>query len=101
MQILLRIVSLCLIVVALALLGADAITSFDKGGEITVRSVDQVWALLLPGGEAAFRIWAEHHWPPAALHAFDTIRTLPGWGVTGVPGVLLNFLSGRQRPGAA
>lgn len=96
----LRLISLVLIVIALGLLGADAITSLDKGGAITVRSVEQVWAMLGPGGADAFREWAQHHWPPAALHAFDTVLTLPGWGVTGVPGVILNFFSGRTR-GAA
>jgi hypothetical protein len=95
MQTVLRLISLVLILIALALLGFDALTSLDKGGEIAVRSVDQVWTMLSPGGVDAFRVWAQHHWPPAALHAFDTVLTLPGWGVTGVPGVLLNFFSGR------
>jgi len=96
LQTTLRLVSLVLVVFALALLGADAITSLDKGGELTVRSVEQVWTWVAQGGPDAFRVWAQHHWPPAALHAFDTILVLPGWAVTGVPGVILNFLSGRS-----
>jgi hypothetical protein len=95
MQVALRLIGLVLIALALMLLGADAVTSLDKGGEITVRSLEQVWSLIAPGGVAAFRVWAQHHWPPAAMHAFDTVLTLPGWGVTGVPGVVINFLAGR------
>lgn len=96
MQAALRLVSLALIVVALGLLGADAITSLDKGGEITVRSVEQVWSMLSPGGPGDFRIWAQRHWPPVALRLFQAVMILPGWAVTGVPGVILNFLAGRS-----
>jgi hypothetical protein len=95
MQVVLRLIGLVLIALALMLLGADAVTSLDKGGEITVRSVEQIWSLIAPGGVPVFKVWAQHHWPPAAMHAFDTFLTLPGWGVTGVPGVLVNFLAGR------
>jgi hypothetical protein len=95
MQVALRLIGLVLIALALMLLGADAVTSLDRGGEITVRSLEQVWSLIAPGGVATFKDWAQHHWPPAAMHAFDTVLTLPGWGVTGVPGVVINFLAGR------
>ena len=96
----LRLISLGLIALALMLLGADLISSLEKSGEITVRSVEQVWTMLSADGPATFRIWAEHHWPPVALHALQTVLTLPGWAVTGVPGVILNFLSGRTHPEA-
>jgi hypothetical protein len=43
-----------------------------------------------------FKDWAQHHWPPAAMHAFDTVLILPGWGVAGVLGVLLIFIAGRS-----
>ena len=46
MFVILRLVSLILIVAALMLLGADAVTSLENGGEIIVRSLDQVWALF-------------------------------------------------------
>ena len=91
----LRLISLVLIALALMLLGADLITSLEKGGEITVRSVEQVVAMFSAGGPASFRAWAAHHWPMTALHAMEAILTLPGWAVTGVPGVILNFFSGR------
>jgi hypothetical protein len=96
----LRLISLTLIALALMLLGADFVTSLEKGGEITVRSVEQVWAMFSADGPAAFRVWAEHHWPPAALHALQAVLTLPGWAVTGVPGVILNFVSGRTHADA-
>jgi hypothetical protein len=96
MQVALRLFSLILIALALMLLGADFVTSLEKGGEITVRSVEQVWALISPGGVAMFKDWAQHHWPPAAMHAFDTVLILPGWGVAGVLGVLLIFIAGRS-----
>jgi hypothetical protein len=91
----LRLISLVLIALALMLLGADFVTSLEKGGQITVRSVEQVWAMFSAGGPVWFRTWAEHHWPPMALHAIQAVLTLPGWAVTGVPGVILNFASGR------
>ena len=39
----LRFVSLALIIIALMLLGADMVTSLEKGGQIAVRSIEQVW----------------------------------------------------------
>ena len=49
MAVLMRLVSLILIVIALMLLGADAVTSLEKGGELTVRSLDMVWLIGEPG----------------------------------------------------
>ena len=95
----LRLISLVLISLALMLLGADLVYSLDKGGEITVRSVEQVWGMFSATGVASFKDWALHHWPPAVLHVFDGILTLPGWAVTGVPGVILNFIAGRAPDG--
>jgi len=90
----LRVVSLILIVTGLVLLGADALASLDKGGEITVRSLEQIWAMFAPESVAAFKAWLEHSVPWAA-HGVEAAMALPGWAITGVPGVLLNFLAGR------
>jgi hypothetical protein len=92
----LRLISLILIALALMLLGADAVTSLDKGGVLTVRSVEQVWAMFSAAGVASFRAWAQHHWSGAATHIADAILTLPGWALAGVIGVILNFVSGRS-----
>jgi hypothetical protein len=95
-----RLLSLLLIVTGLVLLGADALASLGKGGQITVRSLEQVWAMLAPGGLAAFKAWLEHSAPWAA-QPVETTMSLPGWAITGVPGVLLSFVAGRGRGGAA
>lgn len=96
MQVVLRLISLILIVSALMLLGADAVTSLEKGGEITVRSLDQVWGLLDKGGPQAFHGWLEHTLPAPVPSWIATLLALPGWAVTGVIGVILAFLFGRR-----
>ena len=95
----LRLISLILISLALMLLGADLVSSLDKGGEITVRSIEQVWALLAPGGADGFKAWAEHRFPPGVAQGIETVLGLPGWAVTGVLGVILNFVAGRGPAG--
>ncbi len=96
MLVALRFVSLILIALALMLLGADVVTSLDKGGEITVRSIEQVWALFSKGGVEAFQAWMGHVPPAPVARGIETVLALPGWAVSGVLGVLLNFLSGRS-----
>jgi len=91
-----RLVSLLLIVAALLLLGADVVTSLDKGGELTVRSVEQLWSMLSKQGADAFIAWTAHELPPAAAQAVLTVLHLPGWAITGVMGVVLNFAFGRR-----
>ena len=63
MTVLMRLVSLVLIVVALMLLGADAVTSLEKGGEITVRSLAAVWAIIDNDGLNHFKDWVQHYLP--------------------------------------
>ena len=96
MFVILRLVSLVLVVAALLLLGADAISSLENGGKIIVRSLDQVWMLFDKPGADAFHAWLERHLPAVAAHAVATIFTLPGWAATGVPGAVLAFLFGRR-----
>ena len=50
MFVVLRLISLILVVSALMLLGADAVSSLENGGKIIVRSLDQVWALFDKSG---------------------------------------------------
>lgn len=95
MAVLMRLVSLVLIVIALMLLGADAVTSLEKGGEVTVRSLDTVWAILNPGVLAAFKAWVQNHAAFAAQTVYSFLA-LPGWSVTGVTGVILAFIFGRK-----
>ncbi len=96
MLVVLRLISLILVVSALMLLGADAVTSLEKGGEITVRSIEQVWALFSKSGVDAFKLWTDHNLPGPLPHWIASILSLPGWGVTGVIGVILAFLFGRR-----
>ncbi|MEJ1967719.1 MAG: hypothetical protein WDN03_03635 [Rhizomicrobium sp.] len=92
----LRLISLILVVSALMLLGADAVTSLENGGKITVRSLDQVWALFTKSGEEAFHAWCTAHLPGLLTRGIGAVTALPGWAATGVPGIILAFLFGRR-----
>ena len=94
MYVALRFLSLILIVIALMLLGADIVTSLEHGGQITVRSIEQVWAIFSKPGVEAFKAWAEKSFPAPGW--IFSVLSLPGWAVTGVIGVILAFLFGRH-----
>src|ERR1700759_5232216 len=96
MIVLLRIISLLLIVSALMLLGADAVTSLERGGEITVRSVAQVWALFSKASIDGFKAWTNHNLPVFLQQGVYSFLTVPGWSITGVLGVVLAFAFGRK-----
>lgn len=91
-----RFLSLVLIVLGLMLLGADVIASLEKGGEITVRSLDQVWMMVNAPSDLAFRTWLEHTVPPPGAQWVETILGFWSWAVIGLPGVILAFLFGRR-----
>jgi hypothetical protein len=95
MAVALRLVSLVLIVAALMLLGADAVTSLEKGGEITVRSLGAVWSIIDNDGLNHFKSWVQHYLPFFAQGVYSALA-LPGWAVTGVIGVILAFIFGRK-----
>ena len=95
MAVFMRLVSLILIVAALMLLGADAVTSLEKGGEVTVRSLDTVWGLLSPATLNGFKAWVQNH-AAASAQAVYSALALPGWSITGVLGVILAFVFGRK-----
>jgi len=90
-----RLVSLILIVTALLLLGADAVSSLERGGQLTVRSLDTVWAMLNPASLVAFKSWVQNTLPFMAQGVYSFLSS-PGWGVTGVIGVTLAFIFGRR-----
>ncbi|MGH6888392.1 MAG: hypothetical protein ACREHF_04215 [Rhizomicrobium sp.] len=98
MGLVLRFVSLVLLVIALILLGADAITSLGKGGQITVRSIDQVWNYLGPASIGSFKSWLAHSLPAPLPGWFYSVLALPAWALSGVLGVVLAFLFGRHAP---
>lgn len=95
MAVLMRLVSLILIVCALLLLGADAISSLDRGGQLTVRSLDTVWSIIDARSLVAFKIWLHDHARFAAQPVYSFLAS-PGWGVTGVIGVILAFIFGKR-----
>lgn len=96
MSVALRFISLILIVFALMLLGADLITSLEKGGAISVRSIEQVWALINKSSEVAFAGWLQHSLPATIAGWIGKVLSLPAWSLTGVLGVILAFLFGRR-----
>jgi hypothetical protein len=95
MAVLMRLISLVLIVVALMLLGADAVTSLERGGVLTARSLDTIWGLLNKGVLDAFKSWVQNHAAFMAQFVYSTLA-IPGWAVTGVIGVILAFIFGRK-----
>jgi hypothetical protein len=98
MSIALRFVSLILIIVALVLLGADVVASLEKGGQITVHSIAQVWAALGKSSAESFKAWLAHTLPAPVPAWVDAVMALPAWALTGVLGVVLAFLFGRHTP---
>lgn len=96
MFVVLRLISLILVVSALMLLGADAVTSLENGGKIMVRSLDQVWALFDKSAVAHFHGWCEAHLAGFLARGIFAVLSLPGWAATGVPGIILAFLFGRR-----
>jgi hypothetical protein len=95
MAVFLRLVSLILIVIALMLLGADAVTSLEKGGEVTVRSLETIWGLLNQGVLDTVKRWVQNN-AAFAAQFFYSFLSLPGWSVFGVIGVILAFTFGRK-----
>src|SRR6201996_1840270 len=96
MSVLMRLISLVLIVIALMLLGADAVTSLERGGEVYVRSVAQIWALFDKAGMTGFKAWTDHNLPGFLAQGVYSFLAVPGWGLTGVIGVILAFVFGRK-----
>lgn len=99
MQAAMRFLSLVLIVLGLMLLGADVIASLEKGGEITVRSLDQVWGMINAPSDLAFRAWLENVLPMPGAQWVETVMGFWSWAVIGLPGVILAFLFGRHSGG--
>jgi hypothetical protein len=95
LAILMRLIALIMIVAALVLLGADALTSLERGGEITVRSFGAVWAALNPASLAHFKDWVQHDLPFMAQGVYSALA-IPGWGLIGVVGVLIAFIFSRR-----
>lgn len=95
MAVFMRLISLILIVTALMFLGADAVTSLERGGELTVRSLGTIWGLLHQDSLDGFKSWVQNHAAFMAQGVYSALA-LPGWAGTGVLGVILAFVFGRR-----
>lgn len=95
MSVLLRLISLILIVAALLFLGADAVTSLERGGDLTVRSLGTIWGQLHQPSLDASKSWVQNHAEFMAQAVYSALA-LPAWAVTGVIGVILAFVFGRR-----
>jgi hypothetical protein len=100
MFVFMRLISLILVVAALMLMGADLVTSLEKGGHITARSLAVVWDLFEKGGAEGFEAWASIHLPGFLAIAVAWCLGLWSWAVTGVIGVILAFIFGRKHEAA-
>jgi hypothetical protein len=95
MTVFMRLVSLILIVAALFFLGADAVSSLERGGELTVRTLDMVWGMFEPNSLLAFKSWVQNHAAFMAQGIYSSLA-LPAWAATGVLGVIFAFVFGRR-----
>ena len=96
MFVVMRLISLILVVVALMLMGGDVVTSLEKGGHISVRSLAEVWELFDKGGVAAFKAWNAVHMPGFLAGAIAWLLGVWSWLVVGLIGIVLAFLFGQK-----
>ncbi|MEO1137575.1 MAG: hypothetical protein AAFW68_13375 [Pseudomonadota bacterium] len=81
-----RVIAWVLVAVAIALLGADGVSSLESG-EPVMRSTEMVLSLIgIDGGALAANS------PGGVSQAINTIMGLPLWGVLGVIGVVLTLI---------
>ena len=95
MAVVMRLISLILIVAALLFLGADAVSSLERGGELTVRSLDSIWGMVNVGSLLMFKSWVQNNAAFMAQGVYSSLA-MPAWAVTGVVGVILAFVFGRR-----
>jgi cytochrome bd-type quinol oxidase subunit 2 len=91
-----RLFSLLLVAIALMLLGADAVTSLEHPGKITMRSFETIWALFNPGALAAFKGWVAATLPSFLANGVYSVLAIWAWSI-GVIGVVLAFIFGRKQ----
>jgi len=96
MFVLMRLISLILVVIALMLMGGDVVTSLEKGGHISVRSLAEVWELFDKGGVEIFKAWNAAHLPGFLAGAIAWLLGVWSWLVVGLVGIVLAFLFGQK-----
>lgn len=95
MAMVLQFIGLVLIVVALMLLGADVMSSLEKG-EFTVRSLAQFWATIDKASLDSFKVWLEHNLSATVAGGVEAFLNVWSWLPFGVPGVIIAFAFGRH-----
>lgn len=95
-SVVLRFFSIILIVAAIMFLGADLISSLERGGALGARSIEQIWILFSKGSEIAFAAWLQHALPGPLARWIGAVLSLPAWSLPGVLGVVLAMLFGRR-----
>jgi hypothetical protein len=96
MMIGLRLLALCLIVIALVLLGIDAITSLQYGA-IRLHSLAQLLDAAAPALIRHVRDWAADVLPHPVTALVRGLLASWAWALFGVAGVLVAFIGGRPR----
>lgn len=81
-----RILAWVLVAIAIALLGADGVSSLEAG-EPVMRSTEMVLGLFGVDGAALVK-----NSPGGVSQAIGTIMGLPLWGVLGVIGVVMTLI---------
>ncbi len=91
-----RLLALGLIVAALVLLGADAISSLQHGG-IRLHSLEQLMDLTSPALARHIHDWAADMLPGPLTALVRGLLDSWAWALFGVGGVLIAFVCGRPR----
>jgi hypothetical protein len=91
-----RLLALCLIVIALVLLGIDAITSLQYGA-VRLHSLAQLLDTATPTLARHARDWAADVLPPPVTALVRGLLASWAWALFGVAGVLAAFVGGRPR----
>lgn len=92
-----RLLALGLIVIALVLLGVDAISSLQHGA-ITLHSLGQLMDAASPARASHIRDWAADVLPRPLVALVRGLLASWSWALFGVAGVLIAFVCGRPRP---
>jgi hypothetical protein len=85
-MVVLKLLGLIFIILALMALGADGLRSLELG-QIEIRSLTDVWTLLLPGSYESFVNWGS--FPTSLVSARNAVLGFPAWAVLGVVGIVI------------
>jgi len=87
-MVVIKLLGLLLIILALMALGADGLRSLEQG-QIEIRSLSQLWTLLLPDLYASFTSWSASALPAGMVTARDAVLSFPAWAVLGILGIVI------------